>query len=375
MSSAPAARIRVMVVFGGRSSEHQISCATASGVLGAIDRERYDVLPVGITRAGAWVLEDDDAAKFRLDPEHMPEVLDNGTRILMPDSANTREVRVLRDGAISSLGDIDIVLPLLHGPFGEDGTVQGMLELAGLPFVGSKVLAASVGMDKHFTKLVLAAAGLRVAPGTTVSELEWATDADGVRARVAEFGLPVFVKPARAGSSVGVSKVKSADELDAAMRVAFAEDDHVLVEQGIVGREIEIAVLGSRRGERPRASVAGEIVIGETAEFYDYSAKYLDDTAVRLDCPAALSDAELAEAQELALRAFEALGAEGLSRVDFFLDDEGFLVNEVNTMPGFTPISMFPKCWQASGLEYPELITELLEVALSRAGADARSAA
>lgn len=368
-------RRTVMVVFGGRSSEHQISCATAAGVLGAIDRSRFDVIPVGITREGAWVLEDDNPEKFRLNPENLPEVVDNGTRILMPDSTATRVVSVVRDGVRNDLGSVDVVLPLLHGPFGEDGTVQGMLELVGLPFVGSKVLAASVAMDKHFTKLVLQAAGLRVAPGFTVTDLDWAADAADVATRVEDsLGLPVFVKPARAGSSVGVTKVKSVADLAAAMEIAFAEDDHVLIEQGIVGREIEIAVLGSPRGERARASVAGEIVMTE-AEFYDFAAKYLDDSAVRLDCPADVSDAQLAEAQELAIRAFEALGAEGLARVDFFLDEDGFLVNEVNTMPGFTPISMFPRCWQASGLEYPELITELLEVALSRAGAaDVRSA-
>ena len=368
------ARRTVMVVFGGRSSEHQISCATASGVLGAIDRERYEVIPVGITRDGEWVLEDDDPAKFRLDADALPEVVDNGTRLLLPNSARHRRVRVAREGRIDELGEVDVVLPLLHGPFGEDGTVQGLLELFGLPFVGSKVLAASVGMDKHYTKIVLEAAGIRVAPGFTVTDLEWERDAAGVAARVDGLGYPVFVKPARAGSSVGVSKAKSRDELDSAMAVAFAEDDHVLVEAGIVGREIEFAVLGARRGERARASLPGEIVM-TTAEFYDFESKYLDDSAVRLECPATLTPEQLAEGQELAVRAFEALGAEGLARVDFFLDAEGFLVNEVNTMPGFTPISMFPKCWQASGLEYPELITELLEVALSRAGAaDARSA-
>lgn len=367
-------RRTVMVVFGGRSSEHQISCATASGVLAAIDRDRYDVIPVGITRDGAWVLEDDDPAKFRLDPESLPEIVDNGTRVLLPDSARSRAVRLERDGRIEALGEVDVVLPLLHGPFGEDGTVQGLLELVGLPFVGSKVLAASVGMDKHYTKLVLEAAGLRVAPGFTVTDLDWAQDAAGVAARAEALGYPVFVKPARAGSSVGVSKVKTPGDLADAMAVGFAEDDHVLIEQGIVGREIEFAVLGARRGERARASVAGEIVV-TGADFYDFAAKYLDGSAVRLECPAALSDEELAAGQELAVRAFEALGAEGLARVDFFLDDEGFIVNEVNTMPGFTPISMFPKCWQASGIGYAELITELLEVALSRAAAaDARGA-
>ncbi|WP_282826313.1 D-alanine--D-alanine ligase family protein [Gulosibacter sediminis] len=366
MTDTTAPLTTVMLVFGGRSSEHQISCATASGVLGAIDRDRYRVIPVGITRQGAWVLEDDDAEKFRLDPEHLPEIVDNGTRILLPDSADTRELRVLRDGVIESLGDIDLVFPVLHGPFGEDGTLQGALELVGLPFVGSSVLASAVGMDKHYTKLVLEAAGIRTAPGITVNAQEWAHAGDIVTSRVAdELGYPAFVKPARAGSSVGVSKVDAPETLAEAMRVALAEDDHVLIERGISGREVEIAVLASRPGERARASVAGEIVISNGG-FYDFASKYLDDSAAQLVCPAELTDAQLAAAQDLAVRAFEALGCDGLARVDFFLDDEGFLINEVNTLPGFTPISMFPRCWQETGVSYPELITELIEVALSR---------
>ncbi|WP_311477650.1 D-alanine--D-alanine ligase family protein [uncultured Gulosibacter sp.] len=359
-------RRTVLVLFGGRSSEHTISCATAAGVLGAIDREKFDVIPVGITREGAWVLEEDNPAKFQLDPEHMPEVVDNGTRVLLPDSVQSRTLRVVREGTVAPLADVDVVFPLIHGPFGEDGTLQGMLAMTSLPFVGSGVLASAAGMDKHYTKLLLAAAGLRVAKGITVFAEKWRDARGSVAEQVAELGWPVFVKPARAGSSVGVSKVADAAGLDEAMRVAFAEDDHVLVEESIAGREVEIAVLGGRRGEPARASVAGEIVM-QGAEFYDFAAKYLDDSAVRLDCPAQLSEAQLAVAQQLAVRAFDALGCEGLARVDFFLDGEGFLVNEVNTMPGFTPISMFPKCWGASGLPYDELITELIEVALSRA--------
>lgn len=360
-------RTRVLVLFGGRSSEHEISCATAAGVLSAIDRERFDVLPVGITRSGQWVLEEDRAEKFRLDPENMPQVQDNGTRVLLPNEIGSREVMMVRDGVLESLGDIDVVFPLLHGPFGEDGTVQGVLELADVPFVGSGVLAGAAGMDKHYTKLVLAAAGIRVAPGLTVHRREWDADASEVLARIENTcAYPVFVKPARAGSSVGVSKVKSADALPKAMGVAFAEDDHVLIETGISGRELEVAILESRPGERPRASVAGEIVM-EHGEFYDFASKYLDASAAKLVCPAELTDAELTQMQELAIRAFEALGCSGLSRVDFFLDDEGFLVNEINTMPGFTPISMFPRCWNESGISYPELITELIDVALAHA--------
>lgn len=365
----------VMLVFGGRSSEHAISCATAGGVLGAIDRERYEVIPVGITRDGAWVLEQDDPAGFALDPEKLPEVVDNGTRVRLPDSARTRVVTVedLATGERRELGEVDVVFPILHGRFGEDGTVQGMLELAGLPFVGSGVLAASVGMDKHYTKLVLKAAGLRVADGITVTERRWAAEPEAVRAEIEPLGLPVFVKPARAGSSVGVSKVSAPEELDAAMATAFAEDDHLLVEAAVVGREVEIAILESMPGERARASVAGEIKLTGAA-FYDFDTKYLDAPGVELVCPASLTEAEHAEMAELGIRAFEALGAAGLSRVDFFLTEDGFVVNEVNTMPGFTPISMFPSCWQASGMSYPQLIAELIEVALAHAAARVKGA-
>ena len=365
MNQPATQRTRVMVVFGGRSSEHSISCATAGGVLGAIDRDRYEVIPVGITRDGAWVLEADDPERFQLNPESLPEIVDNGTRIMLPDTVNTREVLVDENGARRSLGVIDMVFPILHGPFGEDGTVQGMLDLVGLPYVGSSVFAASAGMDKHYTKLILKHAGIKVADGVTITERRWMHEPEQVRAELIDaVGFPMFVKPARAGSSVGVSKVHDASEIDEALRVAFLEDDHLLVEKAVIGREVEIAILESMPGERPRASVAGEIKLSG-AEFYDFAAKYLNGPGVELECPAALTDAELAEMQELGIRAFEALGAAGLSRVDFFLTEDGFVINEVNTMPGFTPISMFPKCWQASGLSYPELITELLEVALA----------
>lgn len=370
-------RTTVMLVFGGRSSEHSISCATAAGVLGAIDRERYRVVPVGITRDGAWVLQEDDAARFALDAERLPEVDPEGPRVLLPPSAERPSLELVEDGETVYFGEVDLVFPILHGPYGEDGTVQGALELAGLPFVGSGVLASAVGMDKHYTKLILEAAGIRVAPGLTIAERRWLEEPDALRAELAErLGFPMFVKPARAGSSVGVSKVREAADIDEAMRTAFLEDDRLLVEQAIVGREVEIAILESRPGERPRASAAGEIRL-DGAEFYDFEAKYLGGPGVDLVCPAELTEAEHAEMAEIGIRAFEALDAAGLSRVDFFLAEDGFIVNEVNTMPGFTPISMFPKCWQASGLSYPELITELIEVALAKHAAqqDRRAAA
>ncbi|NEN06723.1 D-alanine--D-alanine ligase [Diaminobutyricibacter tongyongensis] len=362
-------KLVVALLFGGRSSEHSISCATAAGVLDAIDRERYDVIPVGITKEGAFTLQPDDAAFFALNPEAMPVVPDNATRVHWPESAVTRELTVTAaDGAVRSLGDVDLVFPILHGPWGEDGTIQGMLELVDLPYVGSGVLASALGMDKHFTKTVLQHAGIPVAPWVTISAYEWSTDPAAVRARAAELAVPVFVKPARAGSSVGVSKVSDLSMLDEALATGFAEDDKVLVESGLVGREVEVAVLGGRPGQPTRASVAGEIVM-TGREFYDFAAKYLDAPGVELVCPAELSAGELATMQDLAIRAFDAIGGEGLARVDFFLTADGFVVNEINTMPGFTPISMFPRCWQESGLSYPALIDELIAVALARAAA------
>jgi D-alanine-D-alanine ligase len=360
-----SAPVRVVLLFGGTSSEHSISCATASGVLGAIDRERFEVIPVGITRSGAFTLQEDDASAFALDADALPEVTDNGTRVRWPDDASSRELRVRdADGTERSLGRVDLVFPILHGTQGEDGTVQGMLELAGLPYVGSGVLASALGMDKHYAKTVLQAAGLEVAPWITVTRREWAVDPAGVRSRAAALALPAFVKPARAGSSVGVSRVAEAAELDAALEVAFREDDRVLVEAGLVGREVECAILDGGPGEEPRASVAGEIVISGRA-FYDFDAKYRGAEGIDLVCPADVSDAQLAEMQELSIRAFQAVDGRGLARVDFFLTADGFVLNEINTMPGFTPISMFPACWEASGIAYPDLISRLLDVALA----------
>lgn len=336
-------------------------------MLAAIDRDRYDVIPVGITHEGAFTLQPDDAARFALNADVLPEVEDNGSRIVWPESSTSRELAVVAaDGTRSWLGQVDVVFPILHGPWGEDGTVQGMLDLVGLPYVGSGVLASALGMDKHFTKTVLQQAGIPVAPWQTVTAYQWATDQEAVRREAEQLGLPAFVKPARAGSSVGVSKVTAWDDLGAAIDTALAEDDRVLIESAVVGREVEIAVLGGRPGQAARASVAGEIVI-TGRDFYDFAAKYLDAPGIDLVCPADLTDAELTEMRDLGVRAFDAIGAEGLSRVDFFLTADGFVVNEINTMPGFTPISMFPRCWQESGLAYPALITELLDVAVARA--------
>jgi D-alanine-D-alanine ligase len=358
--------IRVALIYGGRSSEHGISCATAGGVLGAIDRSRYEVLPIGVTPQGAFTLQPGDAAGLTLGAE-LPVVPDNGTRVLFPDNAESRELRVIEpDGTMRSLGDVDVAFPILHGPFGEDGTIQGMLELVGLPYVGNGVLASALGMNKHFTKSVLAAAGVAVAPWVRVTRSGLDRDRELWERRIHSLGLPVFVKPARAGSSVGVSKVTEWAALDAALETAFAEDHTVLAESAVVGRELECAVLQGRDGAPTRVSVAGEIVLSGR-EFYDFDAKYHDAPGVDLVCPAVLADQELAEMQRIAARAFEAIDGAGLARVDFFFTGTEFVVNEINTMPGFTPISMFPACWQASGMTYPELIDELIALGMSTA--------
>jgi D-alanine-D-alanine ligase len=336
-------------------------------VLRAIDRDRYRVIPVGITRDGVFVLEDDDPGKFALDAERLPEVVDNGTRVLWPEGGGDRTLRVRRsDGSIDELGDVDAVLPILHGVHGEDGTVQGFFDTLGIPYAGGGVLDSALCMDKHFMKIVLAAAGVPVSPSITVTRRQWDLDPDGVRADAAALGEPTFVKPARAGSSVGVSKVHDASELAPALELAFAEDDKVLIETAIVGREVEVAILEGRAGARARASLPGEIVL-TTREFYDFEGKYLGGDGAEVVCPADLTDDEIAVIQDLGVRAFEAVGGQGLARVDFFLTADGLYVNELNTMPGFTPISMFPKCWIASGVTYPELISELIDTALERA--------
>ena len=357
------ARTRVALFFGGRSSEHAISCATAGGVLGAMDPDRYDVVLVGITRDGAMTLrERDEVAAFALD--ELPELDDNGTRVRLPESAVSRELVVETGGTVRSLGGIDVAFPILHGPFGEDGTIQGALELVGLPYVGNGVLASALGMDKHFTKAVLEGAGIAVAPWVTVTRGDLARHPDLWRRRMEGLDLPAFVKPARAGSSVGVSRVTDWEQLDGALEVAFAEDSRVLVEQGVAGRELECAVLGGREGEPPRVSVAGEIAI-TGREFYDFDAKYRGAEGIELICPAVLHEQELERMQQIAARAFEAIGGSGLARVDFFFTGTEFVVNEINTMPGFTPISMFPSCWLASGMSYPELIDELIALGIA----------
>ncbi len=362
-------RPRVLVLFGGRSGEHAISCATAGGVLRAIDRERYDVLPIGITPQGRWVRVADDPDRWSIVDGRLPEVDASPEQVLLPQEAGTRELQVIEPGLpAAGLGSVDVVLPLLHGPFGEDGTLQGMLELADIRYVGAGVLASAVGMDKHFMKVVLAGAGLPVGPYVTVRPGELERDPDGVGARIEALGLPLFVKPARAGSSIGISRVTDLADLPAAIETARVHDPKVVIEAAIVGREIECAVLGGRGGTRARASLPGEIVVTDVRHgFYDFEAKYLDEAAVDLRCPADLPAHVTAAVQEAAVRTFEAVDCEGLARVDVFVTpDDRVVVNEINTMPGFTPFSMYPRMWQQSGLSYAELIDELLQLALER---------
>ena len=348
MSLPSTSQLRLAVVFGGRSSEHGVSCLTAANVLQVVDRDRFDVTPVGITLDGDWVRE--SASWPDLPPGTLPAV------------------RAMPPFDLDDLRDFDVVLPLLHGPWGEDGTIQGLFEMAGVHYVGAGVLASSVAMDKPFTKTVFSAAGLPQIPYVTVLPRDWESDRARVVARVKALGLPVFVKPARAGSSSGVMMVDGWDELESAVEKARDFDPKVLVETAARDkRELECGVVQELDGTAV-ASVVGEIVVEEDSahEFYDFEAKYLDGTSTNIvpaDIPDVLSD----RIRAYAVQAFEAIGCEGLARVDFFLHGDGELVvNEINTLPGFTPYSMFPLLWEASGLTYAQLVDRLLQLALDR---------
>ncbi|MCV7499436.1 D-alanine--D-alanine ligase family protein [Micrococcus luteus] len=366
--AAAGARPRVLLLFGGRSSEHPISCVTAAGVLHAADRQRWDVVPVGVARSGLWSHDELDVASFRLDGDVLPEV---------PEPEAPVSLRALPDGTVeltaadgSSLGPVDVVFPLLHGPWGEDGTLQGMFESLGLPYVGCGVLASAVGMDKHFMKVAFQAAGLEVGPWETITARDWARDPEAALARAGALAYPLFVKPARAGSSFGITRVTEPAGLRAAVEEARRFDPKVVVEAGIVGREIECAVLDGHGAAAPRASLPGEIVVahdeGET-QFYDFESKYQDTGTTQLSCPAELPEEEIERLRALAIRAFEAVDGSGLGRCDFFFTPDGrWVVNEINTMPGFTPISMYPAMWERTGLSYDDLISELLDLALER---------
>jgi D-alanine-D-alanine ligase len=360
---------RVAVLFGGRSSEHAVSCVTAAGVLAAIDRTRYDVVPIGIAKSGQWVLAGGDPSNWSLSSGRLPEVEGAERTVSLAEIGGSHQLMVTAPNEVPmELGAVDVVFPLLHGPFGEDGTIQGLLELSDTRYVGAGVLASAVGMDKHYMKVIFADAGLDVGPYIAVTDRQWTNDPQAVRDSVAALGFPVFVKPARAGSSMGISKVDFLDQLDAAVEQARQHDLKLVIEAGITGREIECAVLEGRNGSGPRTSMPGEVVVTDHGHaFYDFTAKYVQDNAASLSCPADIPADAAERVRELAAMAFEAVGAEGLSRVDFFYTPAGeLIINEINTMPGFTPKSMYPQMWAASGLDYPELIDELLQLALNR---------
>jgi len=359
---------RVAVVFGGRSSEHAISCVTAGSVLRAIDRDRYDVVPVGIATDGRWVLESDDPERLQITGRELPEVDgDRASLMLAREAATTDLVVHEASQPPQTLGEVDVVFPLLHGPWGEDGTLQGMLEMAGVRYVGAGVLASAVSMDKAYMKIVLRDAGLPLMPSVVISRRECEADAQGCRERAGALGYPLFVKPARGGSSIGISKAHQSSELGDCLAEAFRHDSKALVEVSAEGgREVECGVLQALDGT-PETSVPAEIRVGGEHEFYDFAAKYLPEEFTELDVPAKIP-AEVAEQlRSYAARAFEAVGCEGLARVDFFvMPDDSVVLNEINTMPGFTPTSMYPRMWAATGVDYPELVDRLLQLALAR---------
>ncbi|HET6533792.1 MAG TPA: D-alanine--D-alanine ligase family protein [Actinoplanes sp.] len=354
-------KTRVAVVFGGRSTEHAISCVSAGSILAALAPGQYEVVPVGITRDGAWVLADTDPANLSIADRKLPEVTAAaGAAVVLPADPTAQGLIVLDPTAgMSELAGVDVVFPALHGAYGEDGTIQGMLEMAGIPYVGANVFASAAAMDKEFTKKLAAAEGIPVGPYVVLRAGASLSDADKER-----LGLPVFVKPSRAGSSYGITKVSDWADLDAAVATARQIDPKVLVEAAVVGREVECGVLEGEAGGVPEASLLAEIHVAGH-EFYDFEAKYLD--ASKFDIPADLPEEVTCQVQDYARRTFTALDCAGLARVDFFVtDDHRVLLNEINTMPGFTPTSMFPLMWAATGLDYPKVVDRLIRTALRR---------
>ncbi|MDR0452600.1 MAG: D-alanine--D-alanine ligase [Treponema sp.] len=349
-------KIRVGILFGGKSAEHEVSLQSAKNVYEALDREKFEPVLIGIDKSGRWLLNDE--TRFLLDagdPKRIRLNQDSRAVALTPQSR----------GLISGLaggrdeGAVDVVFPILHGPFGEDGTVQGLLKLADLPFVGTGVLASAAGMDKDVMKRLLRDSGIPIGRFLTLWSHE---EPPGYKAVTEKLGSPLFIKPSNMGSSVGISKARNEEEYRAGVREAFLYDRKIILEEFIRGRELECAVLGN---EEPAASVPGEVI--STHEFYSYDAKYLDENGAVLEIPAKLPASQAAQVQSLAVKTFRVLNCEGLSRVDFFLREDGqLLVNEINTMPGFTRISMYPKLWEATGIPYTALITRLIELAISR---------
>ncbi len=360
-------RIRVAVIFGGRSNEHAVSCVSAGFVLRNLDPERYEAVSIGITREGTWVLSGSDVRALAIADRALPSVDGSGIELVLAADP-TREGSLLPLDGAAGPGAVDVVFPVLHGAFGEDGTVQGLLEMAGLPYVGPGVLASATGMDKEFMKKLFAAEGIPIGD-YVVLRPGVATVPEDDRARL---GLPVFVKPARGGSSIGITKVDSWDRLDEAIAVAREHDPKVIVEAAIVGHEIECGVLEFPDG-RVQASALAEIRMPENTgasrsngpDFYDFDTKYLDDVC-EFDIPAKLNDDVTQQVRDLAVTAFRALDCQGLARVDFFVTEQGPVINEINTMPGMTSISMYPRMWEATGIDNGELVGILVDTALAR---------
>lgn len=372
------AKKRIVVLYGGKADEHPISCISTAGVLKAMDTERFEPIPVGITKSGQWIVNGEDPRGWDLSGDALPEVkVTPQSRPVLLDVSRGCDGFLVGGDTVGSLGHIDAVLPVLHGPYGEDGTIQGLLEMMNVPYVGCGVLASAACMDKHYTKVLLNAAGIATAPGVTLDARSFdasdgfASDAAAIMAEVEAAGLryPLFVKPSRAGSSFGVTKVEregDAAELAAAVFEASHHDWRVLIEQGIDAREIECAVLCAKPGDEPKASWPGEIVLDRREDggdqFYDFDSKYMDSSASHVEVPANLPEETLQRVRETAIKAFKAVDGMGLSRVDSFVTADGaIMINEINTMPGFTPISMYPKAWEATGLSYTDLITTLIE--------------
>jgi len=347
-------RLRVGVIFGGRSGEHEVSLASAASVIRALDPEKYEALPIGIGKDGRWFIGT-PAQKM------LPDVLRQGQRVMLSADPNVGALMPLEQSGAGSQR-VDVIFPVLHGTYGEDGTVQGLLDLAGLPYVGSGVIGSAVGMDKDMQKRLFLQAGLPVGEFQAILRSEWESGRERVLKAVAKrFRFPLFVKPATLGSSVGMSKVHKREELPAALDLAAEFAQKIVVERNIRGREIEVSVLGN---DEPKASVPGEII--PHREFYDYTAKYLEE-GTRLEIPAKLTTTQVQKFQEYAVRAFRCLECRGMARVDFFLEKPSgrIYLNEINTIPGFTSISMYPKLWEASGIPYRELIDRLIQLALA----------
>src|SRR5712692_6959978 len=355
-------RLRIGVLFGGRSGEHEVSLASAASVIRGLDPEKYEAVPIGIAKDGRWLV---GAGAQRL----LPEVLKTGQRVVLPADPNEAALLPLDQSRAEALR-VDVVFPVLHGTFGEDGTVQGLLDLAGLPYVGAGVLASSVGMDKDVQKRLFEQAGLPVADFLAVPRAAWEKSrAKVLRAIERKFRFPLYIKPATLGSSVGMTKVHGRAELPAALDLAAEFAQKIIVERAILGRELEVSVLGN---EDPQASVPGEVI--PHREFYDYAAKYLEE-GTQLIIPARLTRAQARRFQDYAVRAFRAIECTGMARVDFFLERRTgrAFVNEINTIPGFTSISMYPKLWEASGISFQELVDRLIELALQQHREKART--